>query len=115
MSLTQLDYACTSEIYQVQKVVEVEVLLTNGARERTPARIRLEALRNMRDGQFNTRAYIEQAVVLQLQPTLSSGEQNNESRMWVAHKIPWTQGATADEALRQALRFISEKCAEPTE
>ena len=115
MPLTPSDYACTSEISQVQKVVEVEVLLSNGTGERTPARIRVEALRNMRDGQFNTRAYIERAVVLQLQPTLLSGEQNSEFRMWVAHKIPWTQGATADEALRQTLRFISEDCAESPE
>ena len=115
MPLTPSDYACASEIYQVQKVVEVEVLLSNGTCKRTPARIRIEALRDMRNGQFNTRAYIERTVVMQLQPTPMPGEQNSELWMWVTHKIPWIQGVTADEALQQALRFISEECVAPPE
>lgn len=115
-----------SEICHVEKVIDVEVTLNGGEGERDwPARIRIEALHNLRNGRYSTRGYVELDVVLQLQPELdvvlrlqpemSPREPVERTRIWAHYDLPWTDGTSADDVLQQALELIANRCVQPPE
>ena len=76
-------------------------------------RIRIDALRDAKTGDYCTTAYIE--THLTLQPTYpqtgGSFDRNPEDvRVWVDYDLPWTNRDSADAALGQALGFLKERC-----
>ena len=92
------------EFYVVEKTIHVVVTLAAGG----DATIRIDALRDMRSGEYSTTAYIERRFKL----TLGDGEVADDSEFaaWVDFELPWTNRATADDALNQALSWLSQKC-----
>jgi len=101
-------YEACSEAYIIEK--SVEVVAEIGGKEQT---LRIEALRDLRDGHYCTRAYRQEHVTLQ--PTYPKTFEKydrspEEFRIWVDYDLPWTHREDADGALSQALGFLSERC-----
>jgi len=101
-------YADCSEAYIIE--TSVEVVAEIGGESQT---IRIEALCDLRDGHYCTRAYRQEHVVLQ--PAYpQTGEKYDRApevfRVWVDYNLPWTHREDADGALSQALGFLSERC-----
>ncbi|WP_338928194.1 hypothetical protein WDZ11_00005 (plasmid) [Roseomonas mucosa] len=115
MRILPSDHRHASEIYEVEKTIEVEVTLLGGKNGNRPARLRIEAHRDLRDGRYSTRGYIELDVVLQLQPERPAAETEEHTRIWAHYDLPWTDGVTADEVLSHALSLISDRCVHPPE
>ena len=97
-----------SEFYTIEKSIEVVVTIQGEA-----DRIRIDALRDAKTGDYCTKAYIE--THLTLQPTYpqtgGSFDRNPEDvRVWVDYDLPWTNRDSADAALGQALGFLKERC-----
>jgi len=96
-----------SEFYVVEKAIEVVVGI--GGENKT---IRIEALRS-RSGHYSTSAYVEESVRVQPAYSLPGEESAAPARdvtIWVVFNLPWTDRDTADDALQQALGFLSERC-----
>jgi hypothetical protein len=91
----------------VEKTIEVTVTLHG---EET--RIRMETLRT-KGGSYFTTAYVEREIQLRHPwkhpDDVGDGEMVG-ARTWVVYELPWTHRPTADEALAQALSFLSERC-----
>jgi hypothetical protein len=99
-----------SEFYILEKSIEVEVLLEN---ERV--RIKIDALKNERTGEYRTKAYREEHF--SLQPTYPQAvgpddRQVEDFRIWVGYDQPFLQSRreSVDAVLRQALGSLKEKC-----
>lgn len=106
--IIQASYEACNEAYIVEKTVEV--VAENGGESQT---IRIEALRDLRDGHYSTRAYRQEHVTLQPTYPQTGGEYDQlpkEFRVWVDYDLPWTHRDDADGALSQALGFLSERC-----
>jgi hypothetical protein len=98
---------CT-EFYVVEKSIEVVVEL---AGETT--RVRIDALRHEQNGSYKTKAYVEEAVVLELAyPSPDDdGKIPHRRYIWVDYlSLPWTNGDSADAVLSQALGFLRDAC-----
>lgn len=103
---TNIDFC--SEFYVVEKTVEVVVQILGESQT-----IRIEALQSLPQGKYSTRAYIQEHVTVQptYPQTGSKFDRKPESvRVWVDYDLPWTNRESADEALHQALGFLSERC-----
>ena len=99
-----------SEIYTVEKSIEVVVTLRDG-----DTQIGIDALKNERTGKYSTTAYLKEHVTLQ--PTFpktggSYDRQPEDFEIWVDYDLPWTNRDSADAALEQALGFLEERCSE---
>ena len=93
-----------SEFYTVETSIEVVVAIRGEER-----RIRIDVLRNARDGRFNTKAYIEEDVTVQ--PTYpqtgdSFGRKPEHIRVWISYDLAWTNRDSVEGALQQALGFL---------
>jgi hypothetical protein len=93
-----------SEFYTVEESIEVVLRIAKEER-----RIRIDALRNARDGRFSTKAYIEEDVTAQ--PTYpqtgdSFDRKPKHIRVWISYDLPWTNRDSAEGALQQALSFL---------
>jgi len=101
-------YEACSEAYIVEKTVEVVAKI--GGEMQT---IRIEALHDLRDGYYSTRAYRQEHVTLQPTYPRTGGKYDRspeEFRVWVRYDLPWTHHDEAEGALSQALRFLGERC-----
>jgi len=101
-------YEACSEAYIIEKTVEVVAEI--GSEILT---IRIEALRDLRDGHFCTRAYRQENVTLQPTYPQTHGKYDrspDDFTVWVAYDLPWTHREDADGALSQALGFLSQRC-----
>lgn len=101
-------YDACSEAYIVEKTVEVVAQI--GEENET---IRIEALRDLRDGHYSARAYRREHVTVQ--PTYpQTGAKYDRSpevfQVWVDYDLPWVHREDADGALSQALGFLSQRC-----
>jgi hypothetical protein len=106
--IVQSSYDACSEAYIIEKTVEVVAKIGE-----ENEMIRIEALRDLRDGHYSTRAYRREHVTLQ--PThLQTGGKYDRSpevfKVWVNFDLPWVHREDADGALSQALGFLSERC-----
>jgi len=93
-----------SEFYTVEKSIEVVVRI--GGEQR---RIRIDALRNARDGRVSTKAYIEEDVTVQPsypQTGDTFGRKPEHIRAWISYDLAWTNRDSAEGALQQALGFL---------
>jgi hypothetical protein len=100
------DFPKASEIYVIENSIEVAVTI-NGQDER----IRIDALNQ--GGSYSTRSYIEKHLVVQ--PAYPQGKcgtlpQTEVVTQWVPYDLPWTNRNSSDDALRQALSFLDERC-----
>ena len=98
------------EVYWVDAKLEVVVSLKATGE---PTSIRIEALRDPRTGRCKTRAYRLKDVTLQ--PTYPKkgddfDREPGEYEVWVPFDLPWTDGDTSEEVIRQALSGLEEKC-----
>ena len=97
---------CT-EFYTIEKSIEVVVKI-NG----TDTRIRIDALKDEIELNFSTNSYVEENLKLQpTYPIAKSAHQQapQDYRVWVKmDNDPWTRRYTADEAIQQALSFLSD-------
>ena len=101
-------YEACSEAYIVEKTVEVVAKIRGEMQT-----IRIEALRDLRDGHYSTRAYRQEHVTLQPTYPRTGGKYDRspeEFRVWVGYDLPGTQDYEAEGALSQALRFLGERC-----
>ena len=106
--IVQDSYKACSEIYIVEKTVEAVVEIAGEMQM-----IRIEALRDLRDDHFCTRAFMRETVTLQ--PTFPQTDDKfdrkpEEFQIWVDYDLPWTDREEADQALTQALGFLSQRC-----
>jgi hypothetical protein len=94
-------YPFCSEFYEVEKTVEVVVSKGNES-----FTIRIEALRNIRLGHYETRSWGLENIDL----VPSFGDKKPAShRVWVHRPSPWTKRNTADGAIEQLLSFMKDK------
>ncbi len=98
------DFPFCTEFYVVEKSVEVEVTIAGEAR-----RIRIDALRDYA-GKYSTHSYIKEDI--NVQRTYRRGHEYDQKSVsvWIDYDLPWTGRLSADEALSQALHFLSERC-----
>ena len=99
-----------SEFYIVEKTIEVVVNIKGESQA-----IRIEALFRPRGSgpAYSTRAYIEEMITVQMTyPQWGQLRRTipNEIRVWADYHLPWTLRDTADDALEQALGFLSMQC-----
>jgi len=97
-----------SEFYLIEKSVEVVVHI-HGESET----LRIEALRDLRDGHYCTRSFIQEHLTIQStypQSNGNFGRKPEEFRVWVSYDLPWIDRDSADGAIEQALGFLSEHC-----
>ncbi len=103
------DYDFWSEFYIVEKTIEVVVHIASENRQ-----VRIEALYGPESGtRYSTRSYIKEDVTVQ--PTYPSSSEGFSRKpesvsVWVSYDLPWTSRDSADDALAQALGFLSERC-----
>lgn len=98
-----------SEFYTVEESIEVVVQIQNDT-----FRIKIEALKDERTGNYSTKAYQEEHVTLQPTYPQSGGgsysRQPEDFRIWVDYDLPWVDTKSADAALKRALLFLKENC-----
>jgi hypothetical protein len=92
-------YPIFHEYYEVAESVEVVAELAG-----EPTHIRIEALLHVDAGKYQTRAYKLEDVTIQ-----TNGKPLN-TRLWIDYDLPWTDSATADGAIAQALSFLQQRC-----
>jgi hypothetical protein len=103
--LNPKDYSFCNEFYIVEKSVEVVVTLGGEAR-----RVRIDALRD-HAGKYSTHSYIKDEIKAHLTYRREHDEDGQKSvGLWLDYDLPWTDRSSADEALSQALHFLSERC-----
>ena len=99
------------EFYTIEKTIEVVVSLGPDGESRP---VRLEALRCEKSGRYSARAYVEEHITVQ--PTYPQKHSKytqppRDMRVWEPLSgFPWTDRASADEVLTQALSFLKERC-----
>jgi hypothetical protein len=102
-------YDFCNEFYFVDKSMEVVVTLRDG-----PRRIRIDTLRSPDPPiRYGTISYIEEEILVQLvypEPEGDAERKPQSLTTWVCYDLPWTDGASADAALAQALSFLRERC-----
>lgn len=96
------------EFHEVEKSIEVVVSIAGQSQ-----RIRIEALRDVKAGDYWTRAYIRKHVTLQ--PTYHQDDGKlakvpEKFWIWTAYEIPWTSENSAAAALSQALGWLKGRC-----
>ena len=109
--LDPAQYRFASEFYIVEKAVEVEVQIGG-----QPKRIRIEALWGRRRSPvYSTRAYIEEEIAATpaYPHPKGSAPATPAPFVWVTYILPGTARDTADDALDQALSFLSLECDHP--
>ncbi len=111
MALDPEEFDFCSEVYVVERVVELVVANLRGESEQ----IRIEALRapGSSGRKYHARAYIKEDITVQ--PTYPQGRgkfgrEPESFSVWVPYDLPWTDRETADEAIAQALFFLRERC-----
>ncbi len=101
------------EVYEIVQTVDVVAALKPNGDVST---IRIEVLRDALNpsGEFSTRAYLQEDVMLQpTYPQDGDGFQRRAESMtiWVVWvDFPWTNRDTADGALQQALGWLRDHC-----
>lgn len=76
-------------------------------------RVRIEALRDLRDNKYSTTAYIQEGITVQPTYPQSNGKYDrnpNYMEVWSHYDLPWTDGNSADAVLTEALAFLRERC-----
>ena len=96
------------KFYVIEKTVEVVVQISGESQT-----IRIEALQSLPQGNYSTRAYIQEHLTVQ--PTYpQTGSRFDrvpeDVRIWVDYDLPWTSREGADAAIIQALSFLRERC-----
>lgn len=92
------------EFYLVEKSIEVVVNLKVGSE----STIRINALRDMKDNVYSTRAYVERRCNIQFAE--EEGGREEQLTTWVEYELPWVRRDSADEALNDALSWLRERC-----
>lgn len=97
-----------NESYVVEKTIEVVVEIAGSSET-----IRIEALKDLRDGHYSTHAYKKENVTLQ--PTYpqtgnSFDRTPLDMSIWISYDLPWTHTDSADAAIVRAVGFLSERC-----
>ncbi len=92
-----------SEFYVVEKSIEVVVEIGGETK-----RVRIDALKNVRNCHYSTSAYVEENITVQ--PTYPKNRSPKDMSVWGTYDLPWTNQDSADAALQQALGFLSERC-----
>ena len=103
---TNIDFS--EEFYVVEKTVEVVVKILGETQA-----IRIEVLQSLPQGNYSTRAYIQEYVTIQPTYPQTEGSFDHKPvdvRNWVGYSLPWTERKSADDALNQALDFLKERC-----
>lgn len=98
------------EAYEIEKTIEVVVKLKGSGETR---RVRIEALRDLRDNKYSTTAYIRENITVQPTYPQSNGNfdsKQEEMEIWIDYDLPWTDGKSADAVLTRALGFLRERC-----
>ena len=109
--ISKINYGFSSGAYIVEKTIEVVVKI-GGVSET----IRIEALRDLKNGRYSTREFIKKNVAdVTTQPTYpvagnEHGGSPHDFSIWVFYDLPWTDGESADEVLSEALSFLEERC-----
>ena len=101
-------YEFVSEFYVIEKTIEVVVRISD-----TLESIRIEAIRDLRSGQYSTRAYIQVDYTIQPTYPFAAGRLEsdpNSVQLWVDYELAWIDGDSADDVLNQALAFLAEDC-----
>ena len=96
-----------SEFYVVEQTIEVVVRKDDETKS-----IRIDALRDERTGRYKTKAYVLEDVTVQPTYPRTGSEFDSKPenvRVWIGYDLPWTDRETAEDALRQALGFLSER------
>jgi len=106
--LNRKSYPFCNEFYTVEKSIEVVVTIQGES-----CSIRIDALFNLDGSKYSTRAYILEDVTAQ--PTYPQtnnvfSRKPESMRVWIKYDLPWTDRASADDALAQALGFLGERC-----
>ena len=100
------------EICWVERTLEVVVRL---AAEEEPVLIRIEALRHAKSGRCFTEAYRRENWTVRptCPPRKDRFAPNHKPRdTWVPYDLGWTEGATPDAVIQQALGFLGLRCKE---
>jgi hypothetical protein len=101
--LNPTQFKFCSEFYIVEKTIIVVVELEGQLRH-----VRLEAVQDSEES-YSVRAYIEETAMVQL-AAAEPGEEV-EATTWRTFGLPDVLTAdTADQALRQALSYLGERC-----
>ena len=98
------------EAYEIEKIIDVVVSFKSSHESR---RVRIEALRDLRDNKYSTTAYILENITVQPTYPQSNGKYDrspNDMEVWSHYDLPWTSGNSADAVLTQALVFLRERC-----
>jgi hypothetical protein len=93
-----------NEAYHVEKTLEVVVTISGQAE-----RIRIDALADLLGGPYSTKSYIEEDLTLHLNYPKPGASNKQSRRVWIDYDLPWTSRPTADQALEQALSFLSDR------
>ena len=95
------------EFYVVEKSIEVVVMINGDSRC-----VRIDALHELKQDRYYTRAYIEENVFLEpAYPADDDARQRESASVWAAWTVfPWTHGNSADQVLRSALSFLGDCC-----
>jgi len=83
-----------SEFYLIEKVIEIVVSIQG------TKRIRIEALKNGNSHKYSVQSYVQDYIRVNGEDVLT----------WVNFELPYVIRDTADQAINQALDFLSEKC-----
>lgn len=98
-------YINCSEFYEVAKIVEF--VMPYGGED---TQFRIEVLHNLQSSRFNTSVYYKEHFHLQPSYPVVNGKFSNKPtdfQVWVPFpNAAWTDRATADEAITQALGFL---------
>jgi hypothetical protein len=106
--ISSTDTEFCQEAYEVEKTIEVVVAIAGQTQ-----RIRIEALRSISGGHYCTRASIESCVTVQ--PTFPQTNRTFDNKpedvtIWAHYDLPWVNRQSADDALKQALGWLKERC-----
>jgi hypothetical protein len=108
--LNPKNYKFCAEFYVVEKSIEVVARIKS---DEASSRFKIDALNGA--DHYCIRAYKEEVVKLQLTYPQIAGAFDSKPqnlRIWVEFDLPWVHVSTADQALAEALSFLSERCAE---
>ena len=95
MALDYEKFPFCTEFYQVEKVIEVVVLIRGEAKT-----VRIEALLHPAMNAYKINSFV--------------WHEADGNRFWVDYELPWVMQRSADSALDHALGFLRDRCDAPT-
>jgi hypothetical protein len=106
--LSRKHFTFCQELYVVEKSIDVVVDI-RGSTET----IRIEAHLDPDTGEYSTASHIQKHITVQPTYPQENGvyvSKPESIAVWAVYDLPWTNRATADLALEQALSFLRERC-----